>query len=382
MAESHRFCVAEMCAECRESADCSTDVPVCDKSSHACRGCQTDSECPSNVCDVDAAKCAAEQDVLYVVPTGGMTTCTQLNPCSLDRALEIRTATRNIIKLGPGAYSTSTEITVDGSEELTMIGPASIPGLTVLDAASFNGRDLTLDFRLLCVSEGLASVDLSRVVVGPGASVGGIACTMSIHESRVLSALTQIPAIHADGLMAGVNGATINRGSVLTVMQSEVVGSQVRVEKYSSLRMTNSVLREQGGLPAILLGENVLASEIAFTTIVDGTVVCGDGAPVLEGKNNIIVNTRADAPTNTVMGAACTHNYSLINPQAASPVGANNLLNLDPLFTNKVVGELQLLPQSPAIDAADPTATEPFDLVGTQRPQGPRHDVGAFEYKQ
>jgi hypothetical protein len=70
----------------------------------------------------------------------------------------------------------------------------------------------------------------------------------------------------------------------------------------------------------------------------------------------------------------------MIKPQVTSP-GATNLLNMDPRFVNAAQGDFHLMAGSPAIDAADPTATLSTDYDGVSRPQGAGRDLGAFEYK-
>jgi hypothetical protein len=74
-------------------------------------------------------------------------------------------------------------------------------------------------------------------------------------------------------------------------------------------------------------------------------------------------------------------NYSLAFPQAAVLTGAHNLTSGDPRFLDPANNNFSLSASSPAIDAADPAATDTIDIVGTSRPQGPRDDLGAYEYK-
>src|SRR5262249_25587566 len=40
------------CVACRDASDCGGTTPFCDATSHVCRGCIADSECPSLVCDL------------------------------------------------------------------------------------------------------------------------------------------------------------------------------------------------------------------------------------------------------------------------------------------------------------------------------------------
>jgi hypothetical protein len=51
-----------------------------------------------------------------------------------------------------------------------------------------------------------------------------------------------------------------------------------------------------------------------------------------------------------------------------------------PQFINRNTGNFHLNSTSPAIDAADPTYTVPFDYDGHLRPQNTFYDIGAYEY--
>jgi hypothetical protein len=49
------------------------------------------------------------------------------------------------------------------------------------------------------------------------------------------------------------------------------------------------------------------------------------------------------------------------------------------MFSDQAAGDFHLVAGSPAVDTADPAATNIIDYDGVARPQGPRRDRGAFE---
>jgi hypothetical protein len=58
------------------------------------------------------------------------------------------------------------------------------------------------------------------------------------------------------------------------------------------------------------------------------------------------------------------------------------MIGVDPKLVAPATGDYHLKADSPAIDAADPSATDAFDYEGTARPIGPHLDLGAFERAQ
>src|SRR5262249_20766239 len=81
-------------------------------------------------------------------------------------------------------------------------------------------------------------------------------------------------------------------------------------------------------------------------------------------------------PTN----GHCVLDTNIEYPQAA--IFGTNAIVADPKLVDASNGDFHLSAGSPAIDAAKVTTADPtVDYDGTPRPQGPRLDIGAFEYK-
>ncbi len=58
------------CVECVEAVDCPTSEPTCDATSHECRTCAIDTDCASELCDVQTGICVPEATILYAAPNG------------------------------------------------------------------------------------------------------------------------------------------------------------------------------------------------------------------------------------------------------------------------------------------------------------------------
>lgn len=127
---------------------------------------------------------------------------------------------------------------------------------------------------------------------------------------------------------------------------------------------------------------------VSFSTVIDSPVVCATGTPACAGgtaegsciDNSIVVNTQPGAPADAV-SASCLASYTIVSPQSSALSGTNNQLGIDPLLKDPANRDYHLQSGSPAIDAADPAATDMVDFDGNPRPQGARSDLGAFEFK-
>src|SRR5205807_4928096 len=111
------------CVACVDATQCANPTPVCDDQMHDCRGCKTDDECVSRVCDLDAGACVPADMVLYAAPSGADTaSCLEGAPCSLAHALSLVYPLRPIVRMLPGTYGGA--ITVTG--QTSPIQPVTI----------------------------------------------------------------------------------------------------------------------------------------------------------------------------------------------------------------------------------------------------------------
>jgi hypothetical protein len=98
-----------------------------------------------------------------------------------------------------------------------------------------------------------------------------------------------------------------------------------------------------------------------------------------EVRNNIFYNTNTSywwADTAQASG-----DYNLIMGASAPTVrGPHDLLGQDPRFVDSLANNFRLQSSSPARDAGDSLLEVREDILGTLRPQGPRWDIGAYEY--
>lgn len=386
------------CVQCENSAQCSGASPICD-STNVCRGCENDTECPSNVCDTNSGLCIDESTVLYSAPSGSdSASCSRVDPCSITHAFAIADTVRDTVKLATGTYSADLSIT---NKTLSLHGD----GATLTPLTSASAFLLTLDVgahvhvigasivgnttsAIKCgpfdsSATPMPSIDLDNVSID---SAGFIAmvypCKLTARNSH-FNARVQYPAF----FVVQPSTATFDR-CVFEGAGVQALGGGAVARVTNSL-FTNQIATGVPSDPGPFIGttgggNGAGQAFVSFSTFVNTRILsCGSGLPGCAGgsddgaciDNSIIVSSAGDAVT----GTGCHVSYSLVMPQAAALNGTNNLVNVDPLFVSMSLYELKS--SSPAVDAADPAAVDSIDLAGTPRPQGARNDIGAYEYK-
>lgn len=375
------YCVEGACVACRDSADCTAvAAPFCDAG--VCRACSAHTECDSELCDFDIGQCIAEVTVVYASPSGSASSsCTKSDPCTLARAAAVVEATRANVKLASGMHA---GVDFTRSVAVNVYGPAQVMGLSFTNGSANKARDIEVIDDGISVSRNSSlmprpSLDVARFSIVRGSLVASSAVLTARNGSVVAASEFENPVTITGTQIVGGSQATLDRVNLAGGFRGVSVGN------YSSVVVTNSVIQRMRD-NAITFSAGGTASDtqpskVSFTTFYNVEWTCPDGNIIFESRNNVFLNLAANAPANTLSGTRCNHQYSLVMPQADPPSGANNMLNMDPRFVNAAAGDFHLMAGSPAIDAADPAATEAADFDGVARPQGAGRDLGAFEYR-
>jgi len=372
------YCVGGACVACRDNADCTAPTSVCEGGT--CRGCSAHSECAGDLCDLDSGACIAESSTMYVAPAGSTTSdCTRSDPCVLDRIPAVVTAARNFVKLLPGTHTVSPTFKINVIADVAFFGPATLGSFTVDASGAVRLRDLRVEGSVTC-NEGdpakpKPTLDIDKVDTADDVYIAGYRCNMKLkhaHFHRTTFAST---------LLLSGNSSTTGCDAVIDSCEFAGGSRAMSLAGASSIHVTNTIFRDIPTIyGAIGFGADIGSSEISFSTFYNTHLDCSDGsgstAVKLNLRNNLFLNLQG---TDTITGPQCAVYYNLIKPQATTPSGDKNILNMDPLFVNEAAKDFHLTSGSPARDAADPAATEALDYDGTARPQGPHHDMGAFE---
>ncbi len=366
--------------DCMTSAGCPASLPVCDLGLGQCRGCVADLECASTVCHELAGSCVDESKALFVTPSGvDNPSCTKLAPCaSVRAALMVITPPRRTIRVADGTYTQS--FTVRSGTG----GPVVISGIDRLPAGAVfqpGVGDLQTDPGAEVVIEGVT-------VARPGNSGLVNRGTSTLSHVRVTEAgFAGVDnrggsLILLDSQVDATQGVGIESNNLLEVQRCEVFGNiDGGISASGGFTIVNSVIHDNGMLGSTLGGAKLSANAgkpavFRFNTLAGnntgptGAAVQCDTAFAVEDSIIYSSNMGSLAP----LTPSCAPRFCLFDTNP--PAGTGNVQG-DPMFVAST--NFHVKPSSPAIDKADPAATEPLDLDGAPRPTGTARDIGADE---
>lgn len=415
------YCAGDgTCVTCKDSAQCPKSAPVCDSSSHTCRGCQSDGECSTGVCDVGGGTCVTAGRIVYVDGDNGSdgSQCgTPAAPCQtiaqMGGALEKVTSTRSYVHLAATSAPYKENVHIDGMMlmKVTFVGPGAtidypgypidspfvditggatvtFDGVTLTGASGQKGDDIT------CTGPG-TSLHLRGVTIEQSALSGVNAshCSLAVDDS-------DIKGNGGDGLFLDTCDATIT-GAHVTGNSSigiEASAGSVSLERSliqgnhsggvsmlnTGFEIVNDVIEQDGDPQSSFGGVRINNSGVAMQTLAFNTVTenhadpdrpafgveCSTTNPTLTADSNIVWG--GGGPSAAVSGD-CMWKYSDVQNGG---LGGSNIDN-DPKLDSS--DHYHLTAGSPCVDKGDPKATVSEDYDGDPRPQGSAPDIGADE---
>ena len=368
---SDHFCVSGACEQCRAGMnDCPAATPVCDMGT--CKGCVADSDCTSNVCDVDTGACVVDTMIRYASPVGtAASPCTQAQPCTVDQALATVDAQHPWVRMLPGSYPS---------------------GFTIATGApNIIGTGATVAGTIAVTSQASATVRGIISTVNSGSAAFAVQCTATTGSSSLALQDFTDPAGQLESnncqltlTRVRLGLASIYSTSITTIDRSQFDAADFYAEPNQTLtlHMTNSI--------ATYLGMSIASGTSISLTFAYNTFYLAGGGPILDCSNSAwppgvtFTNNIFYAPTtpnDAITGIYCKLDHNVAFPQVDA-IPQSNTIAQDPKLSDPAAGNFHLKAGSPAIDAALESPTDPtVDFDGTTRPQGAARDIGAFEYK-
>jgi hypothetical protein len=272
------------CVGCRDANDCSAPKAFCDTTSHVCRGCITDAECPSLVCDLIPTSttkgvCVDPSNIVYVNLTSGNDAndgSSGMPVQNIKAAISKTTTTRNIIHLAaPGGMATtySKDDTIVSGKNLVFVGESG-----AIIQAHDGGNSLYVTNSSL--------VTLRNVIVGNRATTNdGVYCdggTFAAYYSSIINVgrygaeSTGSCTFILDGVFIyNNNSGGLNLGGSFTVQNSIIAGNKANGGVNQSGSPTtmafvnntvafNSTNSNNGGVSAANAGSFTIVNTILF----------------------------------------------------------------------------------------------------------------------
>jgi hypothetical protein len=351
---------------------------MCDPTTHACRGCATDSECPSLVCDLTPGsatrgRCVDKSNVIYVdgaaaMNGDGLTAATPLQKIqdALNKAIQTN-VNRTFVRVATGTYNEAVS-TNTTAHPLYIVGANG----TIIKP---NGGDA------LSVAAG-ASLTVRNVIASSNGN--GVNC------QQANSKFTAYHSQFVDNLQIGVYGDNL---CTLTIDGCWVNNNAAGITLGGSFVIINSIItnnRGTGGFTQMAAGakqvfaNNTVANNPSVSAT--GGVTCVTGGPLV--VNSILYgNTKAGGGIGETN---CSVSYVATDDPTLAVMSPNvDLRTQAPGFKPAGVplsaDAFHLLPTSPCKNAGTMSGNVPdhdYDFEPRPDKASMKVDIGADELQQ
>ena len=249
----------------------------------------------------------------------------------------------------------------------------------------FDGTETTLGERDWAVNVTTLSGDLG-VVDDDSDNSYHVVTASGTNSSAVLDGFVIIKGRANGGGEDDLGGGIYNSGGSPTVRNvwiyghGSVAGGSAMYNTGANPIIQNTIVYDR------ILNVNGSVPVITNSCIVLSKLINDDSSPLIyntilwtSGEVPVVENTGTSSPSfrnSLVMGSGGSSSW---DPSFGTDLGNN--IDDDPLFVDPMIGDLHLLPGSPAIDAGDNSAPNlPLtDLDGNPRVIGVAVDMGAYE---